>query len=153
MKKYIPSVTQVMRSKHSVLSNLNQRLKNHSDLLILVKESLPDSLSAHCTGCCLNQSTLILYSKTAAWVSQLRFYKPVLLDSINSKAPQHAISEIVFRVLVTPYGITSQYNINRPNTPSYQTIEEIAESARHISDKQLRKSFEKLAHTLRAQQK
>jgi len=153
MKKNIPSVTQVMRSKHSVLSNLTQRLNNHSDLLMLVKKSLPDSLSVHCTGCCLNQTTLILYSNSAAWISQLRFYKPVLLDSIISKASQYAISEIIFRVLVTPYGLMSQNNVNRPNIPSYQTIEEMAESTRHISDKQLRQSFEKLASTLRAQHK
>ena len=149
----MPSVTQVMRSKHSVLSNLNQRLNNHSDLLRLVQKSLPESLSIHCVGCCLNQPTLVLYSKSAVWISQLRFYKPVLLDSINSKAPQYVISEIIFRVLVTPYGLTSQHIVNRPNIPSYQTIEEMTESTRHISDEQLRQSFEKLAKTLRTQQK
>jgi hypothetical protein len=150
MKKYIPSVTQVMRSKHPVLSTLKQRLHNHAELLNLAKQALPESLALQCTGCCQDQSTLIIYSRSAAWVSQLRFYKPVLLEAIN-KNPKHTISDIIFRVLVTPDGLSPQYSVNQPNRPSSQTIEQIASSARHISDKRLRSSFEKLVQTLRVE--
>jgi hypothetical protein len=151
MKKNIPSVTQVMKAKHSTLSNLLQRLKNHADLLKLAKQSLPSPLSENCIGCCYKQSTLILYSRSAIWISQLRFYKTSLLETIQEEVPQFAISNVIFRVLVTPDGVTAEQPAHQPIKPSRQAIEEIASSASYVSDKQLRLSLEKLAQTLNNQ--
>ncbi|MEE9344004.1 MAG: DciA family protein [Methylococcales bacterium] len=148
MKKKIPSVTQVMRGKHSGLSSLQQRLKNHADLLTLAKQCLPLSLAKHCTGCCYKQSTLILYSRSTVWLSQLRFYKTVLLETMQEEAPQFAITEVLFRVLVTPDGLAAEQPVNQPNRPSRQAIDEIANSASYVADEQLRLSLEKLAQTL-----
>jgi hypothetical protein len=153
MKKYIPSVTQIMRRKHPGLSSLQQRLKNHADLLKLTKQCLPHSLAEHCTGCCYKQSTLILYSRSAIWLSQLRFYKIALLETMQEEAPQFAISDVIFRVLVTPDGLTAEQHVNQPIRPSRQAIEEIANSSRYVSDNQLRLSLEKLAQTLNNQEK
>ncbi|MEE9412993.1 MAG: DciA family protein [Methylococcales bacterium] len=151
MKKNIPSVTQVMKAKHPTLSDLQQRLKNHADLLKLTKQSLPLPLAENCIGCCYKQSTLILYSRSAIWISQLRFYKTELLETIQAKAPQFAISDVIFRVLVTPDGLTVEQPVNQPIRPSHQTIKEIASGASYVSDKQLRLSLEKLAQTLNNQ--
>jgi hypothetical protein len=152
MKKTIPSISQLMRYKHPVFSNLKQRLQHHAYLLNLVKQCLPETLAAQCTGCCQHQSTLILYSRSAAWISQLRFYRSTVLDGIKNKAPHYTISEIIFRVSVTPEGLSpQQYTVNQPNRPSSQTIEQIASTASHISDERLRLSLESLAQTLRTQ--
>ena len=148
MKKKIPSVTQVMRGKHAGLSGLQQQLKHHADLLKLAKQCLPLTLAEHCTGCCYKHSTLILYSRSAVWLSQLRFYKTVLLETMQEEAPQFAISEVIFRVLVTPDGLATEQPVNQPIRPSRQAIDEIASSASYVADKQLRLSLEKLAQTL-----
>jgi hypothetical protein len=152
-KKKMPSVTQVMRGKHPGLSSLQRQLKHHADLLKLAKQCLPLSLAKHCTGCCYKQPTLILFSRSAVWLSQLRFYKTVLLETMQEEAPQFAISEVIFRVLVTPDGLAAEQPVNQPIRPSPQAIEEIASSASYVSDKQLRLSLEKLAQTLHKQNK
>lgn len=140
---------QVISSKKSVVLNLKKRLDRHSVLLRLIKNSLPESLAVNCCGCCLNQSTLIIYSRSATWVSQLRFYKPELKQSLNEKTSEFHISEIIFRVLVTPEGLTAENSQPQPISPSNNTIDEIQDSARFITDKKLSQSIENLALTLR----
>lgn len=153
MTKNIPSISQVIKSSQPVNLNLQQRLECHAYLLRLIKESLPKSLADNCSGCCLNSSTLVLYSRSSAWISQLRFYKPVLLEFLNVNAPGHRISDIVFRVLVTPDGLSPPYRKSPHKKPSCKTINELADSTRYISDKKLRSSLEKLVQTLRRQNK
>jgi len=153
MKKKIPSILQVLRSNHSVNLNLQKRLECHAQLLKLVTCVLPEPLAAHCTGCCLNSSTLVLYSRSVAWLSQLRFYKQVILETIQSNAPEYNVCNIVFRVLVTPDGLPLRENQSRPTKPSTHAIDEIADYARHVSDQRLRLSLDKLVQTLRKQSK
>ena len=142
-----------MKTKHPALSNHQQRLKQHADLLKISQQCLPLSLAEHCIGCCYKQSTLILYCKSAIWLSQLRFYKIVLLETLQEQVPQFAISDVIFRVLVTPDGLTAEQLVSQPISPSRQVIEEIAKSANYSSDRQLRFSLEKLAQTLSRQDK
>ena len=149
MKKATPSVRQVMKTKHPVCLSLIKRVEIHSELLVLIKQSLPEVLAENCNGCCLNRSTLILYSRSATWISQLRFYQPTILETLKLKTPQYAISEILFRVQVTSVGLATQQTKRQPHVPSSQTIDEIAKSARYVTDTQLRSSLESLVKTLR----
>ncbi len=153
MRKNIPSAIQVVRSNHPVCLKLKTQLNRHEDLMTLIKKSLPDSLAEHCDGCCINETTVVVFSRSAAWLSQLRFFKNVIFDNLNDQRPQYQVSDIVFRVLVTPDGISPQINLNQPNQPSNQTINEIAENTRYVSDKQLRISLDNLVQTLRSHKK
>lgn len=150
MKKTVPSVKQVMISSHPVLLKMKQTMDKYQQVLAIVRSVLPENLASQCLGCVVNQSQLTIYSHSAVWVSQLRFYQPDILKAVNFTHSGYEVNSVKFRVMVTQTGASQATTSTRNIVPSDSTIDLIEDSAKHLTDPQLGAKLKRLAQTLRS---
>lgn len=67
------------RAIEKILAQIEQQQK----LLSAVKKALPEPLAQHIENCVLHDATLVVYTDSAVWSSQLRFYNAVILAEIQ----------------------------------------------------------------------
>lgn len=88
----------------------------------------------------------MLYTDSAAWASQLRFYKTALLEAAASLyGPSVEILQI--RILTEKTGLTIK-NGMKANAPSAESIAVIRNQSDHVSDNELKLALQKLCATL-----
>lgn len=150
MKKTVPSVSQFMISGHPVLSKMKQTLDKHQHILTIVKSVIPENLARQCLGCSVNQYQLTIFSHSAVWISQLRFYQSEILNAVNDSQSGFHFSTVKFRVMVTQTGASQATTSTRNSVPSDYIIDMIEDSAKHLTDQQLGEKLKRLAQTLRS---
>jgi hypothetical protein len=78
------SFKSVLDFHNQTLDQLRAQTTLQQDLLVTVRRLLPEDLSPHVQHCVIREHSLILYTDSAVWSSQLRFYSKVLLAGISS---------------------------------------------------------------------
>ncbi|MGZ8094828.1 MAG: DciA family protein [Methylosarcina sp.] len=115
-------------------------------MLQLIREVLPDPLAQHVLHCVKNDKKLLVYTDSAAWASQLRFYKsPILtvLAATNGQAAEN-LQVRIFTEEVSP----EKEGLKKANTPSVENIALIHNHGETIDDEELKQSLRKLSATL-----
>ncbi len=64
------------------IDQLTAKLTQQQDLLSLIQRVLPDELAAHTVHCVAHNTTLMVYTTSAVWSSQLRFHKAAMLAAV-----------------------------------------------------------------------
>jgi predicted nucleic acid-binding Zn ribbon protein len=118
-------------------------------VLVKIHEVLPTALAEHVLHCVVNGKKLLVYTDTAAWASQLRFYHSAILASI---APVTRESVSIMQIKVRLEVSTAMSQPGRtPNIPSAEKIALIQNHSLTVTDEQLKRALQRLAATLEKQ--
>ncbi|MCH9698917.1 MAG: DciA family protein [Gammaproteobacteria bacterium] len=118
--------------------------------MTIVRSVIPENLVSQCLGCSVNYNQLTIYSHSAVWISQLRFYQSEILNAVNDSQSGYQFSTVKFRVMVTQTGASQATHSSHTIVPSHNTIDMIEDSAKHVTDQQLGAKLKHLAQTLRS---
>ena len=91
---------------------------------------------------------LVIYTNSAAWASQLRFYSPALLPIINSQTAE-SIELIQFRILQPDASIHAQKKPRVALLPSANNVGLIHKNIINTPDSKLKESLFKLNNRLK----
>jgi len=128
--------------QRKVLADYQHYLSIQTRLLKIIKSTLPDHLVNHVLYCVPSNQTVILFTNTAAWSSQLRFYQQAILQSLSIQGYYYN----QLKVKIIPEQIQPKRSIDK-KYPSQTSIDTILDSANNQTDKALRRALFKLANT------
>lgn len=105
-----------------VLSQCLAKITDQQCLLRRVQSVLPPHIAEHAIHCVMSASRLIVYTHSAAWASQIRFFHEVILNNIRASG-QGKIDKVQIKILPPLVGGTERANVAR--LPSAETVKMI----------------------------
>ena len=127
------------------LREIDKKIKAQDDLLTRVKGVLPAVLAEQIVYCLNSKQRLIVYTQSASWASQLRFYSQPILEAAHAMGVTD--TQLQFRIVKIP-----NWNTERSlsiTIPSLQQAEHINAYSTIVEDEQLKAALFKLSQTLR----
>jgi len=126
---------------------LHSQIEQQQRILKQLKEVLPENLAKHTKHCLIKDHKLLVYTDSAIWASQLRFYNSAILASIQSlvKTP---IENLQIKIISRTTGLTVTTQ-RKANLPSLESIDLIRKHSLSISDDKLSVALLKLSTTLK----
>lgn len=122
------------------------QLEQQKKLLAHLQAVLPDALSAQVRHCLIKDNKLLVYTGSAVWASQLRFYNKIILASVAPLSKQ-PVDSLQIKIMDSPMR-ASHRPLRKANIPSANTIEIIRTYSLAVSDNQLKQALLKLSATL-----
>jgi hypothetical protein len=128
---------------------LHSQIEQQQRILKQIKAVLPDNLAKQTKHCLIKDHNLLVYTDSAIWASQLRFYNSAILASIQTlvKSP---IDNLQIKIITRTSGVT-ETAIRKANLPSLEGIDLIRKNSLSISDDKLSAALLKLSATLKRQ--
>ena len=116
-----------LNQKSSLLTYYKYQVTKQNQLLNIIKQGLPDKISKHAISCVISTNKIFLYTDSAIWASQLRFYHQAILQNLLNSNQVHLIS---LQIKVIPQPLENKTK-NRPkkNLPSKKNIDSILQTA------------------------
>ncbi len=132
----------ILAFSNQSLAILNAQINQQITVRKSVKSVLHDELADHVIHCLLHSDSLVIYTDSSAWASQLRFYREAILSAGNFKKKALQVK------VMPPLNMT--YNMKKvaPKIPSENVINNIKTTGRDIDDERLSESLERLSTTL-----
>jgi len=126
---------------------LHSQIEQQQRILQQIKTVLPDNLAKQTKHCLIKDHKLLVYTDSAIWASQLRFYNSAILTSIQTlvKSP---IDTLQIKIISRPSGLT-ETTTRKANLPSLEGIDLIRKHSLSISDDKLSTALLKLSATLK----
>lgn len=122
------------------------QLAQQQKILDRVREILSEPLAQHVLHCVKNDKKLLIYTDSAAWASQIRFYQNAILTAIAAmNAPPAEIMQI--RILKDQFK-PQKSPAEKPQTPSPENILLIQNQSENVADRELQRALQKLSATL-----
>jgi hypothetical protein len=138
-KTYSFKTITTLRSRN--LSQLHHTINVQRQLTQLIKAQLPESLAKHVVHCVAKADTLLLYTHSANWASQLRFYNAAILAAAGD-----SISTLQTKIITSPK--PSNTEPRKANIPCAEKIEYLRAYSEAVQDDQLKAAMLKLTNTL-----
>ncbi|MGZ8184970.1 MAG: DciA family protein [Methylobacter sp.] len=143
-KKTIPFKAALSFPNRTIV-NFYSQIEHQKQLLQCIRTVLPDALAKYARHCVINNKKLLIYTDSATWASQLRFYNKTIL----AIPPLIKLSIEMMQIKI----IREQTGINRQPgekaiIPSAESIEIIRNHSRAVPDNQLKLALLKLSATL-----
>lgn len=133
--------------KGSVLADYRLQIDKQNRLLNVIKSVLPERLSSHALSCVASDNKVSVYTDSAIWSSQLRFYHQTMLQALHSSNQGYFES---LQIKVMPETITIKRKNYQPKiTPSAESIENIIDLAESQSDEELKKALLRLGNVFK----
>ncbi len=126
-----------------IISRYKDQIEIQNKLLKIIASSLPEHLSSHALFCVISSKKIILYTDSATWSSQLRFYTKKLLQVV--RASDYGNYEEV-KIKIIPK-IMEREDPQSIELPSAENINFIFNQAENQTDEKLKKALLKLATT------
>jgi hypothetical protein len=127
------------------LSLLCSRVSEQLAVLQSIKAVLPKNLANHALHCVINGNKLLLYTDSAIWASQLRFYDRAILAAAIAPTTTKPVALLQVKVLSAFTGISRK---KRAYIPSQLVVDEIRANSCAINDPELKQALGKLSATL-----
>lgn len=145
--KYRKNFKSALDYPNRITTLLFAKLENHAAIRKIVRSLLPDNLSAHLSDCIIKENKLLLYTESAVWASQLRFYSP-MIQKIASAQLAVTIDSLQVKVLAHTPLISDRKEKRYPNIPSTATIDYLKKNSQGIQNKELQAALFRLSETL-----
>ncbi len=126
-----------------ILAAYKYQIEIQKVLLKTIKSSLPENLSKHALYCVLSGKKVSLYTDSAVWSSQLRFYHQSILQSLLNS--ERGTIEVL-QIKIIPKTIEQQQR-KTMNIPSTENIDFILQQAANQTDEKLKTALMKLGKT------
>ncbi|KAF3984572.1 MAG: DUF721 domain-containing protein [Methylococcales symbiont of Hymedesmia sp. n. MRB-2018] len=127
-----------------VFSYYKQQQEIQQKLLNIIKASLPDHLACHALYCVVTERKVSVYTDSAIWSSQLRFYHQQMLKKLLTSNQGHFE---VLQIKIIPAVVERENKLSNI-IPSKENISFILEQANNQTDESLKNALLKLAATL-----
>ena len=126
---------------------LHSQIEQQQRILKQIKAVLPDNLATQTKHCLIKDHNLLVYTDSAIWASQLRFYNSAILASIQPlvKTP---IENLQIKIISRTTGLIVTTE-RKANLPSLEGIDLIRKHSLSISDDKLSVALLKLSTTLK----
>ena len=121
-----------LRHQNKILVNYKIQLQQQQLLLDIIKSALPDPLKQQANYCVISNRKVLLYTTSAVWASQLRFYNNAMLSAILKWKHNAYIEALQIRILTATPMI--QGTLRQPKIPSVQIIKQISEARPNTMD-------------------
>ena len=121
-----------------------QKIHQQQQILNLIKSVLPDDIAIHALHCVISNHKLLVYTDSANWSSQLRFYHSVMLNKIVGSGWKQVQ---LLQIRIIPEQVKSSLR-QTAIIPSKKNIEFIRHQAQSQTDVKLNGALLKLCDTL-----
>lgn len=129
------------------IAHFYSRIEQQRQVLQHIRAVLPEALAKPARYCVINDKKLLIYTDSAAWASQLRFYSKAILAAI---APITRESVTIMQVkILTEQKSTDKQFVRKVNIPSPEKIEIIRKQGLNAPDDHLKQALLRLSATLR----
>jgi hypothetical protein len=122
------------------------QIEQQQRILQRIQAALPDALAKQVRHCLIRDKKLLIYTDSAAWASQLRFYNSAILAAIVPLA-RTPVEMLQIRIIAGQTGLIPGHK-RKAKIPSVEKIENIRNDSLTVSDNQLRLALLKLSTTL-----
>lgn len=136
----------ILAYPNKTIALLCLQIKQQLNTLEQIKAVLPKDLASHALHCILNNKKLLIYTDSAIWASQLRFYGKTMLTAIETATPA-PVSVLQVKVISIPANTTTSPK-RRPIIPPQKVADEIRNNSLIATDPQLKQALDKLSSTL-----
>jgi hypothetical protein len=126
-----------------IISRYKGQIEIQNKILKIIASSLPEHLSSRALFCVISGKKIILYTDSATWSSQLRFYTKKILQAVQiSEGGNYEVVQIK----IIPKIMESEVQ-NSIKLPSVENINFILNQAENQTDEKLKKALLKLGTT------
>lgn len=121
-----------------------EKIAEQKRLLRDVQSLLPEPIAEHALHCVVSDTRVIIYTDSAVWASQIRFFHGVILNKIQDSG-QRKITNVQIKVLppVNPLNRVRQVRM-----PAAETVQALLGQVDEGSNDALDRAMAKLAKTL-----
>lgn len=127
-----------------VLANYQRQIKQQQHLLNFIKQLLPTPLAEHVLYCTIFVKKLLIYTDSATWSSQLRFYQKTMLEAvINAELAQ--VETIKIKLIAQHKPPKNESVINMPSEDNIKLLRNCGEQT---EDEKLKQALLNLSNTL-----
>jgi len=146
MAKKPTSFKAALSFPNRTMAHLYSQIEQQKQVLRRIHDILPAACAKHALHCVINGKKLLVYTDTAAWASQLRFYNSAILAAI-APLTRESVSIMQIKVRVETLSATSLPG-RTPIIPSAEKIAFIHNHSLTVSDEQLKLALLRLSTTL-----
>ena len=146
MAKKIITFKAALSFPNRTMAHFYNQIEQQKQVLRCIHQVLPAAIASHVLHCVVNGKKLLVYTDTAAWASQLRFYNSAILAAI-APVTRESVSLMQIKVRLETLPTTSLPG-RTPIIPSAEKIALIHEQSLTVSDQQLKQSLLRLSATL-----
>jgi hypothetical protein len=141
-----PSFKASLSFQNRTMVYFYSQIEQQQRILQRIQAALPEALAKHTRHCLIRDKKLLIYTNSAVWASQLRFYSSALLAAIVplTRSPVETL-QIKIITGQTGGGVASK---RKAKLPSLEKIENIRNHSLTVSDNQLGVALLKLTKTL-----
>lgn len=145
MFKKTSSFTSMVTLQSRTLKQLQHQIATQQQLTQRIKTVLPQTLANQVLHCILKKNHLLIYTHSANWASQLRFYSPVIIDAA-AESIGAGISTVQTKIIAKPH--VPNVSPRKLNVPSAENIQFLKTYGVSIQDDPLKVALLKLSKTL-----
>ena len=146
MAKKPTSFKAALSFPNRTVAHFYSQIEQQKQVLLRIHKVLPVAIAQHALHCVINGKKLLVYTDTAAWASQLRFYNSAILAAI---APVTRELVSIMQIKVRMEASATAFLPGRtPKIPSAEKIELIHKYSLTVSDEQLKLALQRLSATL-----
>ncbi|MGR9114184.1 MAG: DciA family protein [Gammaproteobacteria bacterium] len=140
------SFKQALSHPNRALATLYAQIDQQKLILAGIKRALPPQLAEHARHCVITGKKLIVFTESAAWATQLRFYNKVIFKAAEPITRQSI--EIVRIRIFEPFALQPEESKRTAKVPSADKIAEIRSNVADDPDDPLSQALLKLSSTL-----
>jgi hypothetical protein len=135
----------VLGYEGKTLATYKYQLAIQNELLNVVKSALPSHLSSHALYCVATGKKITLYTDSATWSSQLRFYHQSILRALST-SNNRVFEALQIKIIPQTF---ERKQMKTLMSPSPENIDLILSQAEHQTDKKLKAALLKLGRTFK----
>lgn len=133
--------------RNRTIAYFYSQIEQQRQVLQRIRAVLPEPLAKHALHCLIKDKKLLIYTDSAVWASQLRFYNNLILAGIT-QATGRSVEMMQIKIITTQTGLSLHLE-RKANIPSMETIEIIQSHSLTVTDDQLKGALLKLSSTLK----
>lgn len=127
------------------IAQLRLQINQQLAMLEQIRTALPSGLANHALHCVLNKQKLMVYTDSANWASQLRFFESAMLTALEAGSSKPVAT--MLQVKIIPISTVSLKQ-RKASVPSQTVAGEIRDQSLIIEDPQLKQALARLSTTL-----
>jgi GMP synthase PP-ATPase subunit len=138
----LPPIKTPLSCQNSVTNYLRAQIGQQKKILVAVQAVLPPSLATQVKHCLIKDQVLLVYTDSAMWATQLRFYTEQLKNATADN-----VAAVQIKIITQQAGEVAVSH-RKARLPCAEQITQLEDSARSINDEDLQQSLLKLSATL-----
>ncbi|MDD5461585.1 MAG: DciA family protein [Methylococcales bacterium] len=141
-----PAFKTSLTFQNCTIAYFYSQIEQQKRILQRIREVLPESLAKQVRHCLVKEKKLLIYTDSAAWASQVRFYNNAILAAI-APLTRSSIELMQIKISAEWTGFALR-PLRKAKLPSVEKIEIIRNDILNITDDQLKQALLKLSATL-----